>query len=102
MKISWWKKRIKIILDPLARHMGHISPDVITVATFLISIGVAVLVYMGKKDPLFYPVAGILLVFQVLGDYLDGLVARTYKKQTARGALMDRIFDRMFCLYVSL
>jgi phosphatidylglycerophosphate synthase len=95
MKIRWWKEKLKHFLMPLARNLGAVHPNWITLIAFLLSIAAAWVIVSGRKAPALHIPGAILLIMQVLADYLDGLVARTFKKESVTGLVLDRSLDRI-------
>lgn len=74
-------------LAPIARRIT-VSPNVLTIAGFLISTAAAVSI------PSSLLVGGFLILLGGLFDMLDGIVARTNGKNTRFGALLDSTLDR--------
>ncbi len=66
-----------------------VSPNVLTVIGFLLTLLVAVILAMGN---LF--VGGLLLIFAALFDTLDGALARHSQQVTVFGAFLDSVMDR--------
>ena len=66
-----------------------VSPNVLTVSGFLLTLLVAVILAMGN---LF--VGGLLLIFAALFDTLDGALARHSQQVTVFGAFLDSVMDR--------
>jgi len=83
-------------LEPYARRVS-ISPNVITVAGFLITV-VAALVMPGNLIA-----GGLLILLGGLLDMLDGVVARSNGKVSRFGALLDSTLDRYSdaCLFIA-
>jgi len=69
-------------------HKIHVSPNVITVTGFLITIVAAIIL----AHNLFW--GGLLILIGGLFDILDGVIARTHKKSTQFGAFLDSVLDR--------
>jgi len=90
-----WRRKAQIgyyafaekIAAPLVR-IG-VTPDVLTVAGVLFSIGAGVLFGLGE---IFW--GGIVLFFSGIMDPLDGTVARLTGKASRSGALFDSTMDR--------
>lgn len=74
-------------LEPYARKVS-ISPNVITVGGFCITVLAAVVL------PQQLQAAGILILLGGLFDMIDGVVARTNGKASKFGALLDSTLDR--------
>jgi len=92
--------------DGLARLLvaAGVTPNTLTVAGFVVTLGAAGCLAIGAGDMLGSPVragrgywtflAGILLILTGACDMLDGAVARTGGKSTAFGAILDSSLDR--------
>ncbi len=74
-------------LEPYARRVS-ISPNVITVAGFVITLLAAAVL------PRQLQVGGLLILLGGMFDMLDGVVARTNGKASKFGALLDSTLDR--------
>jgi len=77
--------------DPVARIIAktRLTPNVLTIAGFLINIGVAALLAWGH---LF--IGGFLVLLSGVFDLLDGALARVTGQSTKFGAILDSTFDR--------
>jgi CDP-diacylglycerol--glycerol-3-phosphate 3-phosphatidyltransferase len=67
-----------------------VSPNVLTILGFLLSIAIAYLLATGR----FFP-GGLLVLFSGWFDLLDGALARASGRSTRFGALLDSTFDRL-------
>jgi len=86
------RKRVSRVADPFARFLARLglTPTMITVAGFTISVGGAVLIGMG-----YLAVGAAVLGFGAALDILDGVLARLTGRETRRGALLDSFTDRL-------
>jgi CDP-diacylglycerol--glycerol-3-phosphate 3-phosphatidyltransferase len=91
-----YKERLKVlahgVLDPVVAALARagFTPNHLTVAGFVLSLGAAIAFFQGKNR-----VAAVILVFAGLFDILDGQVARRTGKVTAFGAFFDSTLDRV-------
>lgn len=79
------------ILEPIARLLGSwgFSPNVVSIFGCLLTIAVAGILAIG------YPqLAGVLLIFTLAFDALDGALARQTGQITRFGAFLDSTLDR--------
>jgi len=86
------RKYSRVILEPIARFVSwtKISPNVISVIGFLLTVGVAVVIGLGHLR------LGGVLVFAAAGfDALDGTLARLTKRTSRFGAFLDSTLDRL-------
>jgi len=85
------RKYSRAFLEPVARFIGWtgISPNLITVIGFLLTIGVAVVIGMG-----YLRLGGLLIVAAAAFDALDGTLARTMGRTSRFGAFLDSTLDR--------
>jgi len=83
--------RLKQLAYPPARAVAKtgISPNSLTIAGFLINIGIAYLLATGH-----FLLGGSLVLVAGAFDLLDGALARTTGKTTKFGALLDSTLDR--------
>lgn len=78
-------------IEPFARFLGSLglSPNAVTVLGFFLTVAVAAVLASGRLL-----LAGILLIFTLAFDAVDGALAR-YSGQTTRfGAFLDSTLDR--------
>jgi len=85
------RKYSRAFLEPVARFVGWtgISPNLITVIGFLLTVGVAVVIGMG-----YLRLGGLLIVAAAAFDALDGTLARTMGRTSRFGAFLDSPLDR--------
>lgn len=92
-KLNEVRRNIASRLTPaIARFLAKtsISPDIITVAGFLIAVGAAVLILTGHQFA-----AGFVVIAAGFCDMLDGALARSMNRSTAFGAVLDSTLDRL-------
>lgn len=85
----------RVILRQVARWLhsisnGKITADAITIFGLCMHVPIAILIARGR-----FISAGLLLIVFGLFDTLDGELARTQKRTTARGMLLDASTDRI-------
>ncbi len=85
------RKYTRFILEPVARFVSwtKISPNVISMIGFLLTVGVAFVIGVG------YLRLGGVLIFAAAGfDALDGTLARLTERTSRFGAFLDSTLDR--------
>jgi len=85
------RKYSRVFLEPIARFIGWtgISPNLITVIGFVLTIGVAVVIGLGNLR-----IGGVLIVLAAGFDAIDGTLARTMGRTSRFGAFLDSTLDR--------
>lgn len=81
------KDKLESLLSPFA---VNINPNTVTFLSIILMLAAAYYVWEGKLI-----VAAILFAIAALGDALDGLIAKKYKRMTKFGAFFDRTADRI-------
>ncbi len=83
-----WSARL---IEPIARFLGSLglSPNAVTVLGFFLTIAVAGVLASGRLL-----LAGILLIFTLAFDAVDGTLARLLGQTTRFGAFLDSTLDR--------
>jgi len=79
------------ILEPIAAFLGRLglTPNGATLLGFAMTVGVAVLLALG-----YLRLGGILLIFTLAFDAVDGTLARQTGKVTRFGGVLDSTLDR--------
>lgn len=79
------------IIQPVSRFFCRIglSPNIVTLIGFVLTLGVAVIISQG-----YLRLAGILLIVAAGIDAVDGTLARMYGNATPFGAFLDSTMDR--------
>lgn len=86
------RKYSRFFLEPIARFVSwtKVSPNVISMIGFLMTIGVAIVIGLGNLR------LGGILVFASAGfDALDGTLARLTERTSRFGAFLDSTLDRL-------
>jgi len=85
------RKWMRWLLDPLARLINRtgISPNLLTVMGFVLTVGVAYVLATGHLQ-----IGGVLLALAGLFDALDGTLARLAGRRSRFGAFLDSTVDR--------
>jgi CDP-diacylglycerol---glycerol-3-phosphate 3-phosphatidyltransferase len=83
-----WSARF---LEPVARFLGSLglTPNAVTVLGFFLTVAVAGVLASGRLL-----LAGILLIFTLAFDAVDGTLARLLGQTTRFGAFLDSTLDR--------
>lgn len=83
--------RARSVADAIARTIAFpgVTPNVLTVIGFLLTIGVAFVIASGYEL-----VGGVLVILVSLFDMLDGAMARVSASKTRFGAFLDSTLDR--------
>lgn len=92
MLTEWIRRSTKWFIVPIATALGKlgISPNVLTVAGFLLNIGVAYVLATGHLR-----LGGGLVLAVALFDALDGTLAREMRQASRFGAFLDSVMDRL-------
>jgi CDP-diacylglycerol---glycerol-3-phosphate 3-phosphatidyltransferase len=89
------------IVEPIARFLNRLglTPNGATLLGFAMTVGVAVLIALG-----FLPLGGLLLIFTLAFDAVDGTLARLTGCVTRFGGVLDSTLDRWseIALYCAL
>lgn len=105
-KDGWWAS---IFAGPIANRLlepicdiKFVTPNLITVASFLIGVVAAVCFAIG--EPLYLIIGGVLVQLSFITDCMDGQLARYRQQFSDFGAWLDRVSDRVkdFLYFVSL
>jgi CDP-diacylglycerol--glycerol-3-phosphate 3-phosphatidyltransferase len=85
------RKWMRWLLEPLARLINRtgISPNLLTVIGFVLTVGVAYVLATGHLQ-----IGGVLLAVAGLFDALDGTLARLAGRRSRFGAFLDSTVDR--------
>jgi CDP-diacylglycerol--glycerol-3-phosphate 3-phosphatidyltransferase len=85
------RKWMRWLLEPLARLINRtgISPNLLTVMGFVLTVGVAYVLATGHLQ-----IGGMLLAVAGLFDALDGTLARLAGRRSRFGAFLDSTVDR--------
>lgn len=83
-----WSARL---IEPIARFLGSLglSPNAVTVLGFFLTVAVAGVLASGRLL-----LAGVLLIFTLAFDAVDGTLARLLGQTTRFGAFLDSTLDR--------
>src|SRR5512139_3097941 len=83
-----WSARF---IEPIARFLGSLglSPNAVTVIGFFLTLVVAGVLASGRLL-----LAGVLLIFTLAFDAVDGTLARVTGQTTRFGAFLDSTLDR--------
>lgn len=86
------RKKVSRFVDPIGRLLARIgiTPAIVTISGFVLSITGAVLIGSGRLS-----VGAAVLGVGAAFDILDGVVARVTGTESARGAFLDSITDRV-------
>jgi phosphatidylglycerophosphate synthase len=89
-------------LTPLARRLGGIPPNVISLASLVTGCAAGLAFWHGHRAPVLYAVGGGLVAASGVLDGLDGVVARLHGRSSALGDFLDHVFDRVVNVAVLL
>lgn len=80
------------VVLPVGGAIGRagVTPNMITVLGFLVTLGAAVVVAQGR-----FLLGGLILIAGSVSDMLDGAVARATGKTSKGGAFLDSVLDRL-------
>lgn len=89
---DWARDAGKVVVAPVARFLAGlgIRPNTVTVVGFLLSLGGAALIAMGRLA-----LSGWLLLLVLPLDAVDGALARLVGRESRFGAFLDSTLDRL-------
>lgn len=92
MLSEYARKYSRFFLEPLARSISGtgISPNVVSIIGFLLTIGVAIIISVG-----YLRLGGLLMLVAAGFDALDGTLARMTESTSRFGAFLDSTLDRL-------
>ncbi|OFZ48756.1 MAG: hypothetical protein A2381_05395 [Bdellovibrionales bacterium RIFOXYB1_FULL_37_110] len=93
MSIYLLKTKFQNLLRPLVRliYLSKITPNMLTVFTCLLSVVVAVMVYLlGGK---FYIMIPVFMFIRMALNAMDGMLAKEYNMITPLGAILNEMTD---------
>ena len=92
MLTDWVRRVTKWFIVPIAAALGRlgISPNLLTVIGFVLNIGVAYVLALGR-----FRLGGILVLLVAGFDALDGTLARETRRVSRFGAFLDSVMDRL-------
>ncbi len=82
------------MLNGVASRLENVNPNSITLLSFFMAVIFAVSYYYSYLSLLFLVAAFFLLAGSSYLDALDGVVARTFKKESKKGDFLDHLLDR--------
>jgi len=89
-----WRDRLARWFDPIARRIP-VSPNAISIIALVLNIVAAVLLFDGRRRPVFFLLAIVFIAVGGLADALDGIVARVQGKTSRFGDFLDHTADRL-------
>jgi len=91
---------IQKVFTPLAKLFPKLSPNVVTVLSLFIAIGASIMFFFGT--PFYLLIAVSLLFLSGFCDLFDGVLARTQKKDSKKGDMLDHTIDRYIDIFLLL
>ena len=89
------KPKFQKLLIPLLRllHNLGISPNFLTVFTILFSFFIGYLLFLGIDNKIYFLFVSIGLLFRMMLNALDGMMATTYNLKSKKGEVLNEIGD---------
>lgn len=89
------KPKFQKLLIPLLRllHNLGISPNFLTVFTILFSFFIGYLLFLGIDNKIYFLFVSIGLLFRMMLNALDGMMATTYNLKSKEGEVLNEIGD---------
>jgi phosphatidylglycerophosphate synthase len=82
--------------ERLVRFVPHcVTPNQVTIAAFVISIGGSVALLLAGQNPLWLLPAMVAILVHIIGDGIDGALARARRQTSARGLFLDQMLDNV-------
>jgi archaetidylinositol phosphate synthase len=89
------RHKVDFIMDPMARAMRGVHPDIISFTALGLAALAGVMLYFSYDHwQWLLPLSGITVLVSGLFDGLDGKVARLAGKADRRGDFLDHVLDR--------
>lgn len=91
--------KLKELTKLLGKFFGFCSPNTYTILALIVGILAAYFIYIGQ-----FLIATIGILVSGFLDYIDGAVAKTMRKETKFGAMLDSVVDKIteIAIYFSL
>jgi CDP-diacylglycerol--glycerol-3-phosphate 3-phosphatidyltransferase len=89
---DWLRVQAAVVTHPIAGFLGRLGfhPNTVTIIGFLLTVGVAVVLAIGRTG-----LGGVLLMVTSSVDALDGALARVLGAKSRFGAFLDSTLDRL-------
>lgn len=89
---DWLRAQAAVVTHPIAGFLGRLGfhPNTVTILGFLLTVGVAVVLAVGRTG-----LGGMLLMITSSVDALDGALARVLGAKSRFGAFLDSTLDRL-------
>jgi CDP-diacylglycerol---glycerol-3-phosphate 3-phosphatidyltransferase len=89
---DWLRVQAAVVTHPVAGFLGRLGfhPNTVTIIGFLLTVGVAVVLAVGRTG-----LGGVLLMITSSVDALDGALARVLGAKSRFGAFLDSTLDRL-------
>lgn len=96
MVLDAQRKKAELILEPAARALADINPNLISLSSLLLAGLAALLIYLSYQHLTiaFLSLASLIILLSGFLDALDGKVARLSGKAGKRGDFVDHVIDR--------
>jgi len=88
-----WRERLARWFTPLAKKTP-LSPNAITLIALALNVVAGACLISGKRHPIFFLVAIVIIAISGMADAFDGIVARVQEKSTRFGDFLDHCADR--------
>ncbi len=100
MVLNDYREQADVVLLPIAKRIQWISPNTLTYLSLVLA-GLSGLSYaLTDRSDDYLLLAFLLLFFSSLFDGLDGKVARLTNRSSAKGDLLDHVFDRYSDIFI--
>jgi len=93
MSIYLLKTKFQNLLRPIVRliFLSKMTPNMLTVLTCILSLAVALLVYLGGGN--FYILIPVFMFIRMASNAMDGMLAKEYNMITPLGAILNEMTD---------
>ncbi len=100
MVLNDYREQADLVLLPLAKRLVGISPNTLSYISLLAAVlAGASFALTGRSESLLLPGFFLTFISSIL-DALDGRVARLIGEASARGDLLDHVFDRYADIFI--
>lgn len=95
MVLDRGRKGAEKLLNPLARKLKKVNPDLLTWISFILAVAASVAILLSStRLPFLLLAALIMIAASGFLDALDGAVARLNRRSDKKGDFLDHVLDR--------
>lgn len=88
------------LLSKIIPHFKDVDPNAITRLILLVGFFAAISYYFAYREPLMYFFGIFFIFFRMFLATMDGLIAETYKKSSAKGEILNRVIPEIADIFL--